>query len=504
MIYLHKISLLVLFIFLFSFGNLISQENIRIDAKRIFALIKKFGDKDPWVSGGAIKELAKIGEPAVIYLIKSLQDENENIRWCSAIAIEKISPLGKQSIPFLINALKDKNSNVRWCSALALGKYKSNASSAITGLQNLLNDEDADVRWAAYVSILNVNKDALNIFPEYSDVIYTIENLTPELMNEFKVPGVSISIIKNKELAWSKSFGVIDADSKIPVNDKTIFEACSMSKPIFAYLVLKLVDERKLDLDEPLYKYLQEEFVCDNEDYPKQMTARMILSHTSGLPNWRKGDEERNPPLPIYFKPGTKFNYSGEGIYYLQRVIENIVNEPLESYAKSTLFDKLGLKSTSYVWTEELDKQIATGHDADGKCNERKKYLHSNAAYTLYTTSNEYAKLIIEIMKDGNQNDYSLSDSMIKEMLSHQFRVDTREVTDRPGRYLGLHGFRGLGWAIDSTITGDVVYHSGANQTGFRCYSQFSINNESGIVIMTNGENGGELWQRLIKVVGDL
>ena len=188
----------------------------------------------------------------------------------------------------------------------------------------------------------------------------------------------------------------------------------------------------------------------------------------------------------------------------MQRVVEHITNESLESYAKRTLFDKLGLESTSFVWTEKLNQQIATGHDTSGNCNERKKYLHSNAAYTLYTTSNEYAKLIIEIMKPGNQNDYSLSDSMIKEMLTHQVRVDTREVIDRPGRNLGLQGFRGLGWAIDSTITGDVIYHSGSNQTGFRCYSQFSPKDGSGIVIMTNGENGSELWQRLIKVVGDL
>ena len=66
----------------------------------------------------------------------------------------------------------------------------------------------------------------------------------------------------------------------------------------------------------------------------------------------------------------------------------HITNEPLESYAKRTLFDKLGLESTSFVWTEKYDQQIATGHNADGNCKERKKYLHGNAAYTLYTTSN--------------------------------------------------------------------------------------------------------------------
>jgi len=499
-----KQIILILFSIFILIPNLFSQEMTSSDEKRIQSLIEKFSDKDQFVNGEAINELVNIGEPAVEYLIISLQDEDENVRWCSAIALKKISPLGKQAIPFLIKALQDKNSNVRWCSALALGNYHTDATSSISELQKLLFDEDYDVRWSAYISLSKIDKKSLNVTPNLSENISTMEKFTPELMEELNVPGVSISIISDKNIFYSKSFGIADVNTKEHVNEKTMFEACSMSKPVFAYLVLKLVEQGILDLDKSLYGYLPEKFICEEEDYAKQITARMILSHTSGLPNWRKGSEENESPLPIYFKPGTKFNYSGEGIYYLQRVVEHIVNDSLESYAKRTLFDKLGLESTSIVWTEKFDQQIAIGHNADGNCNERKKYLHSNAAYTLYTTSNEYAKLIIEIMKPGNQNDYSLSNSMIEEMLTHQVRVDAREVIDRPGRNLGLQGFRGLGWAIDSTITGDVVYHSGSNQTGFRCYSQFSPKDGSGIVIMTNGENGSEFWQRLIRVVGDL
>jgi CubicO group peptidase (beta-lactamase class C family) len=222
------------------------------------------------------------------------------------------------------------------------------------------------------------------------------------------------------------------------------------------------------------------------------------------MPNWRKGGEERGGPTPIYFKPGTKFNYSGEGFYYLQRVVEQITRESIEIYAKETLFDKLGLESTSFIWTEKLNPQIATGHDTSGNCKKRSRYLHPNAAYTLYTTPNEYAKFMIEIMKRNNSHEDSLSDGMIDEMLKHQIRADVREVVDRPGRSLGLFAYRGLGWGIDSTITGDIIYHSGANQTGFRCYSQYNMREGSGVVIMTNGQNGGELWSRLISVVGDL
>ncbi|MBI1932271.1 MAG: serine hydrolase [Ignavibacteriales bacterium] len=494
----------ILIIILIGNEFLIAQPNNSNQLNKIKSLIDKFSDEDPWVNGEAIDELVKIGESSVNQLIESLTMNNENVRWCSAIALEKISPKGIQSIPYLINALKDDNSNVRWFSALALGKFKGIVSSSVPELQKLLYDEDNNVRWAAFCSISKIDKSLLNVVPDISDKIKIVESLIPKLISELNVPGVSISIINNNQISYSKTFGISDAGTKTPVEENTMFEACSMSKPVFAMLALKLVQEGKLDLDTPLFNYYAENFVSADDDYSKQITARMILTHTSGMPNWRMGDEERNGPIPVYFKPGLKFNYSGEGIYYLQRVIENITKQPLEIFANDNLFDKLNLKSTSFVWRDNFDGQISTGHNSLGNCNERKKYLHANAAFTLYTTSNDYAKIILELMNSYKSKNSIISNNLITEMLSHQVRVESREVTERPGRNLGLLAFRGLGWAIDSTITGDVIYHSGANQTGFRCYSQFSPKDGSGIVIMTNGENGSELWTKLIKKIGDI
>jgi CubicO group peptidase (beta-lactamase class C family) len=498
----HNIFFYILILFITSYS--FSQEINSSDNKAIFSLINKFSDKDPFVNGEAIDLLVNYGNSAVDYLIKSLEDESDNVRWCSAIALGKIAPGGAKAIPFLTEALKDKNSDVRWCSAIALGKFHNAAETSVNALFNLLNDDNRDVRWAAYISLSKINKEAINKRPEFSRVIEILEKLTPKLIKKLNVPGVSISIIKNYKLSWSKSFGISDAVQQNKVNNKTIFEACSMSKPVFTFLVLKLADQGKLDLDKPLSEYLPEQFVSDNDDYSKLITARMILTHTGGTPNWRKGGEERGGPIPIYFKPGTKFNYSGEGIYYLQKVVEQITQEPLETYARRNLFDRLGFESTSFIWTEKLNPQIATGHDTLGNCNKRSNYKHSNASYTLYTTPDEYAKFLIEIIKQNNPDEFSLSKRMTNEMLKHQIRVDVRDVVDRPGRSLGLFSFRGLGWGIDSTITGDIIYHSGANQTGFRCYSQFNMREGSGIVIMTNGQNGSDLWSRLISVVGDL
>lgn len=495
-----KTPIIVLCCLFALFVHLEAQDSHTPDEMNIAALIAQFSSADLFVHGDAITQIVRYGETAVTPLIRSLSDSSAGVRTCSAIALGKIAPKGSQAIPALTLSLQDTKSDVRWCSAIALGKYKKTAASSTNELVRTLSDPERNVRWAAYTSLLAIEENALNLPHELPDIIQQLEQLTPVAMNELHVPGVSISIIKNNAIAWSKAFGVSDGSLKTAATTKTMFEACSMSKPVFAFVVLRLVDQKILELDKPLYQYLPEQFISADESYAKQITARMVLTHTSGMPNWRKAGDERNAPIPLYFKPGSKFQYSGEGMFYLQRVVEHIMKEPLASLAKRMLFDELSLSQTSFVWTEKLDPFISTGHDDAGKNNERSRYLRANSAYTLYTTPDEYAKIIIELMKPGKL----LSSAMRKEMLSHQFRSDVREVTDRPGKALGLFSFRGLGWAIDSTITGNIVYHSGSNQTGFRCYSQFDPQNGTGIVIMTNGENGSELWQKLVGVVGDL
>lgn len=469
----------------------------------LLANIKKFTDNDDFVRGEAITAIAKAGEFAVEYLIKSIKDTNEAVRVCSAIALYKIAPRGTNAIPALIAALTDKNSLVRWNSALALSKYKEKAMPAVPNLVELLKDFDHDVRWASYIALSKIDPQAIDKGPDTKEVISTLQNMVPELMRSLKVPGVSVCLISHNEIAWMESFGIANTRTGQKVNSKTMFEACSMSKPVFSFLALKLAEQGKLDLDKPLCQYLPEEFVAENEEYAKLITARMILSHTSGMPNWRNGGDETSGPLPLYFKPGSKFSYSGEGISYLQRVFEKISGQTLDKYAKENLFIPLELNSSSFVWTAGLDSQIAAGHDSAGAFNMKTRYLHANAAYSLYTTPENYAQFIIEIMSHKHPEGVSLSGSMVNEMLKHQIMSDIRPPTDRPGRALGLFSFRGLGWAIDSTITGDIVYHSGSNGSGFRCYTQFSMKTGNGIVIMTNGANGSDLWVKLISKIGD-
>jgi len=140
----------------------------------------------------------------------------------------------------------------------------------------------------------------------------------------------------------------MNAATKKPVTNETVFEAASLSKPVFAYGVLKLVDQGKLDLDTPLNKYLGNNYDVVDDPRINLITARHVLSHTSGFPNWRDNDRTKN--LLIHFTPGDKWSYSGEGMVYLSKVIEKITGLSLEDFMQQTVLQPLGMTSSSYIW----------------------------------------------------------------------------------------------------------------------------------------------------------
>ena len=146
-----------------------------------------------------------------------------------------------------------------------------------------------------------------------------LEREIEELMTKAQVPGLSIALVSQGVLAWRRGFGIKDIRSKASVDDNTVFEAASTSKPLFAYVVMKLCEKGVLDLDTPLVKYVPERVVA-NDARSDVVTARHILSHTSGLPNWRSKQE----PLAFGFTPGERWSYSGEGYSYLQAVVSRL------------------------------------------------------------------------------------------------------------------------------------------------------------------------------------
>ena len=138
--------------------------------------------------------------------------------------------------------------------------------------------------------------------------IAALQKRVPELLSEATIPGLSLALIRDGKTYWEHAFGVRDEKTGLPVTGETIFEAASLSKPVFAYGVLKLVDQGKLDLDAPLSRYMPQLYV-EGDPRIDKITARIVLSHRTGFPNWR----DAGRPLKIYFTPGERFSHSGEG-----------------------------------------------------------------------------------------------------------------------------------------------------------------------------------------------
>jgi len=276
--------------------------------------------------------------------------------------------------------------------------------------------------------------------------IDALEHRVPELMKNANIPGVSIALIRDGKIYWLHEFGVRNTKSNAPVASDTIFEAASLSKPVFAYGVLKLVDQGKLDLDTPLSKYLPQPYIEGDPGIDK-ITARFVLSHRTGFRNWR-GDGN---PLQIYFTPGERFSYSGEGFVYLQKVVEHITGRSLNDYMSEAVFTPLGMTSSSYVWRGGYDSSTATGHDVDQQPRDKSKPKEPNAAASLQTTARDYATFL-----DALLNGKGLKPATLHEMEKPQIAVDPEctNCTDRAPNELSKSVFWGLGIGIQETSQG--------------------------------------------------
>src|SRR6516162_973198 len=301
-----------------------------------------------------------------------------------------------------------------------------------------------------------------------------LDKSLPDLMAKGAVPGLSIALIRDRTTYWVHSFGVRDAKSGQPVTEETIFEAASLSKPVFAYGVLKLVDQGKLDLDTPLTRYLPKPYIAGDARLEK-ITARIVLSHRTGFPNWR-GDGN---PLTIHFTPGERFSYSGEGYVYLQRVVEQIEGKPLNDVMNELVFTPLGMTSSSYVWRTDFDDRTATGHDSDATPQDLWKPKEAGAASTLNTSAHDYALFLAAIL-----NHVGLKTPTFREMETPEIAVDPQctNCTERVPKELSKNVVWGLGWGIEKSAGESWLWHWGDNGS-FKCFVVANPNRKSGAVL---------------------
>jgi CubicO group peptidase (beta-lactamase class C family) len=333
-----------------------------------------------------------------------------------------------------------------------------------------------------------------------------IDAAVTQSMQTANVTGVGIAIFNRGKIVYLKTYGSRDTTKHLPLTLDSIMTAASLTKPVFATMVMELVHQRIIDLDKPVYEYLPKplpeypryrDLACDPRY--KLITMRMLLDHTSGFPNWRRFMPGKK--LEIYFRPGSRFAYSGEGIALAQMVVETVTKQPITELMSERIFQPLGMTRTSMVWERRFENHYANGYDEQGESLGPQRRRIGDAAGGMQTTLRDYAKFVQAVL-DGTLPDKKSREIMLSPQIqlfsAHEFPSLARQTNAAADRAIRLS--YGLGWGLFWTPYGKAFFKEG-HDDGWRHYVVCFDRPEAGILILTNSSNGEDIYDDLLRTL---
>ncbi len=332
-----------------------------------------------------------------------------------------------------------------------------------------------------------------------------IDATVNRLMKAAKVPGLSLAVINDGKIAYVKAYGFRDVEKKLPYTPDTIVYAASLTKVAFAYTVLQLVQDGVLDLDRPVYQYLPKPLpeyadyadLADDDRY-KKVTARMLLSHTSGLPNWRVFEDDQK--LHIHYEPGSRYSYSGEGLQLLQLVVEMVTRKSLLEWMQKDVFAPFSMENTGMTWEPRFEGNFANGYDEGGKSLGPERKKHVLAAGSMLTTISDYANFVAAASR-GDRLAPKMRAEMLKPQIAinykHQFPPLEMEPTE-DNKAIRLS--YGLGVGLYWSPYGEAFFKEG-HDDGWGNYMVVFDKQKTGILIMTNSSNGEGIFKELLETI---
>lgn len=336
----------------------------------------------------------------------------------------------------------------------------------------------------------------VNRIRRIDDSRISANTLTAEIertVGDAKITGLSVVVINDNRIVYQNSFGVRDKQTNVKNDAETVFYAASFTKPLFAYAFLQLVEKKIFDLDKPVYTYLKKPIgeyekwkdLAGEKDFEK-ITARMLLSHSAGLPILRQIYGNK---LSIIAPPKTRFYYSNEGINLLGFVVEERTGQKLEDIIEKIVFEPLKMRRSGMTWRRSFENDYAVGHDREGKTLGAQKRTSARAAGSMVTTAGDYAQFVLATMKKQG-----LSKKTIEEMLAPQIEVQSERgfgpLRDRfNNKYKNISLAWGLGWGLFETSDGGKAYFHAGHDDGWQNYCVVYPEKKTAVILMSNSDN---------------
>jgi CubicO group peptidase (beta-lactamase class C family) len=337
------------------------------------------------------------------------------------------------------------------------------------------------------------------------------QNIDAIVMSEMRsahVEGTGIALFNEGKIAYLKAYGFRDKATLSPLTPDSVMTAASLTKAAFATMVMQLVEKRIIDLDQPVWQYLPKPLPeypnytdLANEPRYRLITMRMLLDHSSGFPNWRRFTDDKK--LSVFFAPGSRFAYSGEGIALAQMVVETVTKKSVNVLMQEYVFKPVGMRRTSMVWDERFEKNYANGYDDQGKSLGPERRTKADAAGGMQTTLRDQARFALAVLNGA------IPDAKVwKTMLSPQIRIFTKTefpslTTQTTTANDAIRLSYGLGWGLFFTPYGEAFFKEG-HDLGWRHYVVGFTGPRSGMLIMTNSDNGEDMYSSLLeKLAGD-
>ncbi|UII80080.1 serine hydrolase [Flagellimonas sp. CMM7] len=308
-----------------------------------------------------------------------------------------------------------------------------------------------------------------------SDKKAQVDQFIEDYRHYYKIPGVSLALIKKGKVVYHNTYGQMNSYTNEAVSKNTLFEAASLTKPVFGFTVCRLAEKGIIDLDKPLYQYLRFPDI-EHDERHKLITARYVLSHQTGFPNWPT--RQKDGTFDLKFTPGTSYGYSGEGFEYLKRVVVHITGKKIHEILKEEVLIPLKMDNTHFEKSKHLLESVSHGH-LDGLPKKVEVSEEPSMAGGMYTEALDFTNFILALSKRKGLQPKTYSDF---------FKIQTVISDDEND----LKEYFGLGIYHELSSNGRAFGHDG-NNGDFQCQFMMYEDLEMGYVIFTNSNTGGNL-----------